>query len=96
MARGYRGARSKIFRRAQEAVLHAGAYAYTGRKDRKGQFRRLWIMKINAALQPFDIKYSQFIKSLKEKDILLDRKILSTLALDHAKIFEEVVRFSRA
>lgn len=90
-ARGYYGARSKLFRRAQEAVLHAGQYAYVGRKDRKGQFRRLWIMRLNAALQPFGVKYGQFIKSLTEKKILLNRKILAELAIERPQIFERVV-----
>lgn len=94
-AKGYFGARSKLFRRAQEAVLHAGAYAFAGRKDRKSNFRKLWIMRINAALQPFNIKYSEFIKMMKTKSIKLDRKSLATLALDYPKIFEEVVNTSK-
>jgi large subunit ribosomal protein L20 len=94
-AKGFFGARSKIFRRAQEAVLHAGAYAFVGRKDRKSNFRRLWIMRINAALQPFNIKYNQFIKMAKTKNIKLDRKSLATLALDYPKIFQEIVSASK-
>lgn len=94
-AKGYRGSRSKLFRKAQEAVWHAGAYAFAGRKDRKSNFRRLWIMRINAALQPLNIKYSQFIKKLKEKDILLDRKILADLALNHSSIFAKVISLIR-
>lgn len=90
-AKGYFGARSKLFRRAQEAVLHAGAYAFAGRKDRKSDFRKLWIIRINAALQPFGIKYSEFIKNLKEKNIKLDRKILATLALDRPEVFKQII-----
>jgi len=90
-AKGYFGARSKLFRRAQEAVLHAGAYAFAGRKDRKSNFRKLWIMRINAALQPFGIKYSEFIKQLKVKNIKLDRKVLADLALNNPQIFSQVV-----
>lgn len=91
-AKGYRGSRSKLFRKAQEAVWHAGAYAFAGRKDRKSNFRRLWIIRINAALQPFNIKYSQFIKTMKEKNILLDRKILSNLANDYPDVFEKLTK----
>ncbi len=90
-AKGYFGARSKLFRRAQEAVLHAGQYAYAGRKDRKGQFRRLWIMRVNAALQPLGINYSQFIKKLSAKNILLNRKVLAELAVEYPQVFEKVV-----
>lgn len=95
-AKGYRMSRSKLFKKAQEAYWHAGAYAFAGRKDRKGQFRRLWIMRLNAALKPFDLKYSRFIKILKEKNILLNRKILSELALDHPRIFERVLKTATA
>ena len=91
-AKGFRGSRSKLFRRANEAIWHAGAYAFAGRKDRKGQFRRLWIMRLNAALALHGIRYSTFIKSMKEKNILLNRKILSELALNQPQIFQEVVK----
>lgn len=94
-ARGYFGARSKLFRRAQEAVLHAGAYAFAGRKDRKSNFRKLWIMRINAALAPLGIKYSQFIKLLKEKKIKLDRKVLAELALNKPQIFSKIVEAAK-
>ena len=90
-AKGYFGARSKLFRRAQEAVLHAGAYAFAGRKDRKSNFRKLWIMRIHAALQPFGIKYSEFIRLLKAKNVKLDRKILANIALDYPNVFQEIV-----
>lgn len=92
LAKGYRGARSTLFRKAQEAVWHAGAYAFAGRKDRKSQFRRLWIIRINAALQPFNLRYSQFINEMKHKNIILDRRILADLALKHAPAFEEVLK----
>lgn len=90
-AKGYRGARSKVFRRAQEAVMHAGAYAFVGRKDRKSQFRRLWIMRLNAAVTAHGLSYSRFIEALKKKGILLNRKILAMLALDQPQIFEKIV-----
>ncbi|MCL5003653.1 MAG: 50S ribosomal protein L20 [Patescibacteria group bacterium] len=94
-AKGYFGARSKLFRRAQEAVLHAGQYAFAGRKDRKSNFRRLWIMRINAALEPFGVKYSQFLKNLGDKKIKLDRKIMAELALKYPQIFEQLVSQSK-
>lgn len=82
LAKGYRMTRHKLYKVASEAVLHAGEYAFAGRKHRKRQMRRLWIMRINAALKPHQIKYSQFIHSLQKQKIALDRKILSLLAQD--------------
>ncbi len=89
--KGYRGTRSKLFRPAQEAYLHAGEYAFAGRKLRKRDFRTLWIQKINAALKPFDISYSRFIKKLKDSNIELDRKSLADVALTDPKTFEKIV-----
>lgn len=90
-AKGYFGARSKHFRRAHEAVLHAGQYAFAGRKDRKAEFRKLWIMRINAGLKPFSVKYSDFIKKLKDKNVALDRKVMADLALNHPNAFSKLV-----
>ena len=90
--KGYRGTRSKLFRPAHEAYLHAGEYAFAGRKLRKRDFRRLWIQKINAALEPFDISYSRFIKKLKDTNIELDRKSLAEIALNDPKTFEKIVK----
>jgi len=74
--------KNRLFKVAREATLHAGEYAFAGRRDRKNQFRRLWIQRINAALteQEATMSYSHFIAALKTKNILLDRKILATLA----------------
>ncbi len=91
-AKGYRGSRSKLYRRAHEAYLHAGEYAFAGRKLRKRDFRTLWIQKINAALKPFDISYSHFIKNLKDKKIELDRKVLADIALNDPGTFEKIVK----
>jgi len=77
---------------AKEADLHAGDYAFIGRKLRKRDFRRLWIQRINAALEPYDLKYSRFINLLKKKKIALDRKILSDLALTEPKVFKTIVK----
>ena len=92
MAKGYRGTRSKLYRRAHEAVLRAGEHAFTGRKLKKRQMRRLWITRLNAALKPFDVKYSRFISGLKKAKIDLNRKMLSEMAINDPKSFEEVVK----
>lgn len=91
-AQGFRGNRSKLFKQAREAVIHAGADAYVGRKDKKAQMRALWIIRINAALKPHDISYSQFIAKLKTKKIELDRKVLSQIALEDPKAFDQIVK----
>ncbi|MBI4099534.1 50S ribosomal protein L20 [Candidatus Microgenomates bacterium] len=90
-ARGYMMTRRRLVRKAKEAVLHAGQYAYAGRKDRKGQFRRDWILHINMALQAQGMKYSTFIAKLKAAKIELDRKVLAQLALEQLETFKAVV-----
>jgi len=90
--KGYRMTRSKLWRSAHEAYLHAGDYAFAGRKLRRRDFRKLWIKRINAALTPFDIKYSRFIKMLADKNIKLNRKSLAEIALNDPKSFEAVVK----
>jgi|SRR3989344_641229 len=92
LAKGYRGGRSKLIKQAKEAVMHAGADAYRGRKEKKRQTRSLWIIRISAALKGHDISYSKFIGKLKEKNIELDRKILSQIALEDPKAFDEIVK----
>lgn len=89
--KGYRLQRSKKKRVAREAIYHAQLHAFDHRKDKKGDFRRLWTVRINAALAPFEIKYSRFIKMLSDKGIKLDRKILATLATDRPDAFARVV-----
>jgi large subunit ribosomal protein L20 len=91
LAKGYWMTRHKQFKKAKEAVLHAGEYAFVGRKLRKRNFRQLWIMRMNAALRNLGMKYSIFIKKLKDNKIELDRKILSQLAVEHLEIFKKVV-----
>ncbi|OGK13126.1 50S ribosomal protein L20 [Candidatus Roizmanbacteria bacterium RIFCSPLOWO2_01_FULL_38_12] len=92
LAKGYWMSRRKQIKKATEAVLHAGQYAYDGRKIRKRDYRRLWITRINAALQTHGIKYSAFIHKMKEKNVELDRKILAQLALDYPKVFQELIQ----
>lgn len=89
--KGYRFGRSKKKRQAREAINHAQTYAFAHRKDKKNDFRRLWTARINAALKPFEIKYSRFIKILKDKSITIDRKVLATMAKDRPAAFSRLV-----
>ena len=91
-AKGYYGARSRNFKTAKDAVIKAGLYAYRDRRQRKRQFRRLWVIRINAACRMNGIKYSDFIHGLKTKGIDLNRKTLSDLAVNDQKAFSELVR----
>ena len=84
------GRKSKI-RLARPAMLKAGVYAYRDRRNKKRDFRRLWQVRINAAVRPLGLSYSRFINKLKIANVALDRKILSTLAKDHPEVFEKVV-----
>ena len=90
-AKGYWMTRHKRFKNAKEAVMHAGQYAYEGRRIRKRDIRQVWIVRINAALKPFNISYSKFIKSLKDKKIDLNRKILSDIATNDSATFKVIV-----
>ena len=94
-AEGFRGARRKLIKTAKEAVAHAGSYAFAGRKDRKGDFRQLWITRINAALSSEDVKYKDFVAGLKRNKIDLDRKVLADLAYSEPETFKEVIKASR-
>jgi len=90
LAKGYWMTRHKQFKKAKEAVLHAGEYAFVGRKRRKRDFRRLWIVRLNAKVRELGGKYSQFIRDLKEKKVEVDRKILSKIALEHPQVFKKI------
>ena len=92
LAKGYRGGRSKLYQEARQATIHAGADAYRGRKEKKRQMRSLWITRINGALSEHNISYSQFIGKLKSKNINLDRKILSQIAIEDPKAFDDIVK----
>ena len=96
MAKGHRGLRHKIFRRANESVLHALDYAYRDRRDRKGQFRRLWIMRINAAARLNDLTYGQLINGLNKANVAIDRKVLADLAVRDPNTFAEVASKAKA
>ena len=91
LAKGYRGMRSSSFRKANEAVMKAGQHAYIDRRKKKRDFRSLWIVRVNAAVSAMGISYSRFIKALKDKNIELNRKTLSELAIHEPKVFEQVV-----
>lgn len=91
LAKGYRMTRRKQYKKAHEAVLHAGKYAFAGRKLKKRNLRALWILRINAALRNKGLTYSRFIDMLKKQKIELDRKILSKIANEHPKIFDEII-----
>jgi large subunit ribosomal protein L20 len=94
-AKGYYGARSKLFGVAREAVEKAGVYAYQGRKQRKRQFRALWIARINAAAREHDLSYSRLIAGLKTAGVEVDRKILAQLAIDDPKGFGELAALAK-
>lgn len=96
LARGYRGARSKLYRSAVEAVDRALNYAYRDRKVRKRDFRALWISRINAATREHGLSYSRFVHGLKKADISLDRKVLAQLAISDPAGFSAVVDKAKA
>lgn len=91
---GFRGTNNRLYKRAHEALLHAGQYAYVGRKLRKRDMRKLWITRISAAIKMASdkINYSRFIKGLKENNINLDRKILADLAVRDFSTFSQIVK----
>ncbi len=92
-AKGYRGVRSKKERYAHEALLHAGKYSFAHRKDKKNDFRQLWIVRLNAGLRENGQKsYSTFINKLKKGGILLDRKVLAQFAAEHPEIFARIAK----
>lgn len=89
--KGYRMTKRRLVKVAKEALVHAGAYAYAGRKDKKGDFRRLWIMRINGALTGSGLSYSVFIRKLKDKKIELDRKMLAELISSDPEAFKKII-----
>jgi len=91
MAKGFRWRRSTNFVAAKEALLKAGKYAYRDRRDKKRTFRRLWILRLNNAVRLLDLTYSKFIKMLKDKNIEIDRKVMSELAIENPTIFNKFV-----
>jgi len=92
MARGYRGPKSKCFRPANEQVMHSLQYSYRDRRARKGDFRKLWITRINAAAREHGMSYSKFISGLKTSGVEVDRKILAEIALSDPDTFGQLVK----
>ena len=95
-AKGYYNARRKVFRVAKQAVTKAHQYAYIGRKQRKRQFRALWIVRINAASRQFGLSYSRLIAGLKKANITMDRKVLADLAVHDIAAFGKVAEQAKA
>jgi len=95
-AKGARAGRSKLIRRARETTLRAGQFAYRDRKVRKRDFRRLWIMRINAAARLHGLSYSRFIAGLKLADVVLDRKVLADLAIHDPEAFARIAAVAKA
>ena len=96
LAKGYYGAKSKLFKTAKEAVMKSGQYAYIGRKQRKRDFRRLWIARINAAAKLNGMNYSTFMNGLKKAGISLNRKMLAELAVSDAAAFAALTEQAKA
>ena len=95
-AKGYRGARSKVYRVAVQAVTKAGQYAYRDRRQRKRQFRSLWIARINAAARQCDMSYSRFMDGLNKAGIEIDRKVLADIAVHDSAAFSQLAEKAKA
>jgi large subunit ribosomal protein L20 len=95
-ASGYRGQRSRLYRKAKEQVTHSLVYSYNDRKARKGDFRRLWIQRINAAARAQGMTYNRFIQGLKAAEVEVDRKILADLAVNDIASFNALVQVAKA
>jgi large subunit ribosomal protein L20 len=95
-ASGYRGQRSRLYRKAKEQVTHSLVYAYRDRKARKGDFRKLWIQRINAAVRAEDLTYTRFIQGLRLAEVEVDRKILADLAVNDPAAFSALVQVAKA
>ena len=95
-AKGYYGAKSKLYRSANEAVMRALRSSYRGRKEKKREFRKLWITRINAGTRMYGMSYSQFMHGLKLADVNIDRKILADLAMNDTPAFEKLVELSKS
>ncbi len=95
-AKGYYGARSRVYRVANQAVTKAGQYAYRDRRQKKRQFRRLWIVRINAAARMFDLSYSRLIDGLNKAEIEIDRKMLADIAVHDIDAFGQLAEKAKA
>ena len=95
LASGYRGQRSRLYRKAKEQILHSATYAYRDRRARKGDFRALWIQRINAAARAEGMTHNRFINGLRNAGVQVDRKILADLAVTDAEAFNALVAVAR-
>lgn len=95
-AKGYYGARSRVYRVAKQAVIKAGQYAYRDRRQRKRQFRALWIVRINAAARMYGISYSRLINGLSNAKVAIDRKVLADIAVRDIEAFGEIAKIAKA
>ncbi|MFT7557714.1 MAG: large subunit ribosomal protein L20 [Planctomycetota bacterium] len=96
LVKGYRFGRSRKERQAQEAIYHAGNHAFAHRRRKKGDFRRLWNIRINAAVRPFGLSYSRLIDAMNKKSITINRKMLSEIAQERPDTFERVMNVVKA
>lgn len=94
-ASGYRGQRSRLYRKAKEQVLHSFQYSYRDRRKRKGDFRRLWITRINAAARAHGMTYNRFVQGLRLAEVDVDRKVLAEIAVSDPAAFTKLVTLSR-
>lgn len=91
LTKGHKGGRSKLVKQAKESSLHAGKYAFAGRRQRRRDMRRLWITQLNAAVREEGLSYSKFMAALKAKNILLDRKVLAEMAVHNPQDFKKII-----
>ena len=96
LASGYRGQRSRLYRKAKEQTLHSGVYSYDHRKDKKGDFRKLWIQRINAAVRAEGMTYNRFIQGLKLAGIEVDRRMMADLAVNDPAAFSALVEAAKS
>ena len=94
-AKGYFGSKHRLYKSANEQVMHSGIYAFRDRRQKKRDFRKLWITRINAACRQNDISYSKFINGLNKAEITINRKMLSEIAIDNPKYFTELVNLAK-
>ncbi|GAK54829.1 50S ribosomal protein L20 [Candidatus Vecturithrix granuli] len=96
LAKGFRGGRSKLYRTAKNAVIKSLTYAYRDRRQRKRDFRKLWIIRINAATREHGLSYSQFMCGLHKANVVLDRRVLANLAIEDSAAFAQLVETAKA
>ena len=95
LAKGYRGASHRSYKRAREALIHAWSHAYRHRRERKGDFRKLWILRINAAARQWGLTYSLFVHGLKNANVEINRKMLADIAVRDPQAFEDLVAVAK-